>query len=92
MYAVTRRYKNAAALADAMAANKDDVKRMISEVPGFVAYYSSRDGESVTSVSVFNDKAGCDESTRVAGDWVRANVKPLPSAPEVSGGEVFVTF
>jgi hypothetical protein len=92
MYVVVRRYKNAAALADAMAAHKDDVKSLIGGVQGFVAYYSTRDGDSVTSTSVFKDKAGCDESTRLAGEWVRANVKSPPSAPDVSSGEVFVNF
>jgi hypothetical protein len=92
MYAIVRRYSNAAALADAMAANKDEVKKVISAVPGFVSYNSARDGDSVTSISIFNDKAGCDESTRVASQWARENVKPAPPAPEISGGEVFVNF
>jgi hypothetical protein len=92
MYVTTRRYKNAAALADAMASRKGDVKELLSAVPGFVSYYATRDGDSVTSVSVYNDKAGCDESTRRAGEWVRANVKPAPPSPEVSSGEAFINF
>jgi hypothetical protein len=68
------------------------VQRVLSSVPGFVSYYSSRDGDSVTSVSVYNDKAGCDESTRRAGEWARENVKPAPLAPEISSGEVFINF
>lgn len=92
MYATVRRYKNAGALADAMASKTAEVKSLISGVPGFVSYYATRDGDTVTSVSVYNDKAGCDESTRLAGGWVRENVKPLPGAPDISGGEVFVNF
>jgi hypothetical protein len=92
MYATARHYKNAAALANAMSSKKDDVRKLIGGVPGFVNYYATRDGDTVTSVSIYNDKAGCDESTRVAGGWVRENVKPLPGAPEITGGEVFINF
>ena len=92
MYVIIRRYKNAGALADAMASGKDEVKKVLSAVPGFVSYYATRDGDSVTSVSIYNDKAGCDESTRAAGEWARANVKPAPPTPEISSGEVFINF
>jgi len=92
MYATVRRYRNAAALADVMTAREDEVKGLITSIAGFVSYYATRDGDMMTSVSVYNEKSGCDESTRRAGEWVRANVSPLPGAPEVSGGEVFIHF
>lgn len=92
MYATLRRYKNAAALAEAMTAKSSEVNDLITGIPGFVSYFATRDGDNMTSVSVFRDKAGCDESTRRAGEWVRANVNPLPSAPEISGGDVFLDF
>jgi heme-degrading monooxygenase HmoA len=92
MYATIRRYKNAQALADAMSSKKDEVKQLISGVPGFVSYYATRDGDTVTSVSVYNDKAGCDESTRRAREWVGQNVKGAVGAPEISGGDVFISF
>jgi hypothetical protein len=75
-----------------MNAKSGDVKELISGIPGFVSYYAVRDGDSMTSISIYNDKAGCDESTRRAGEWVRANVKSMPTAPDVSGGEVFLNF
>ena len=71
---------------------QSEVNGLISSIPGFINYYATRDGDTMTSISVFNDKAGCDESTKRAGEWVRANVNPLPGAPEISSGEVFVTF
>jgi hypothetical protein len=92
MYATVRRYKNAAALADAMSSRSDEVKKLITGVPGFVNYFATREGDTVTSVSIYNDKAGCEESTRRAGKWVRENVKPGVGAPEVSGGDVFINF
>ena len=92
MYVTIRRYKNAGPLAEAMTAKKNEVMDLIKDVPGFVAYYASRDGDTMTSVSIYNDKAGGEESTRRAGEWVRANVSSPPSSPDVSGGEVFVNF
>lgn len=92
MYATVRRYKNAGALADAMSSKSDDVKKLLSGITGFVNYFATREGDTVTSISIYSDKAGCDESTLQAGQWVRDNVQPLPGAPEVSSGEVFVNF
>ncbi len=92
MYATVRRYKNAGALADAMTSRGDEVKNLISGVAGFVSYFATRDGDSMTSLTICNDESGCDESTRLAGNWVRENVTPLPGAPEISGGEVFLNF
>ena len=92
MYVTVRRYTNAEALADAMASRTSEVQALISGVTGFVNYYSTRDGDTVTSVTICDEKAGCDESTRLAGQWVRENVKSLPGSPEVSGGEVFINF
>lgn len=92
MYVTIRRYKNAGALAEAMTAKKDEVMQLIKGVPGFVAYYATRDGDTMTSVSIYDGKAGGEESTRRAGEWVRANVSSLPPSPDVSGGEVFINF
>ena len=92
MYVTVRRYANAKALADAMASRSDEIQALIGAVSGFVSYNAARDGDTVTSVTVCNDKAGCDESTRLAGEWVRENVTSIPGPPEVSGGEGFINF
>jgi hypothetical protein len=92
MYATVRRYQNAGALGDAMVARSDEVKSLITSVPGFVSYYASRDGDMITSLTICNDKAGCDESTSRARAWVKENVASPPAAPDVSGGTVFLNF
>lgn len=92
MYATVRRYEDAGALADAMSAKSDEVRKLISEVPGFVNYLATRDGDTITTVSIYNDKAGCDESTRRAREWVGKNVQGHLSAPQISGGDVYLTF
>jgi len=92
MYVTVRRYKNAGDLVDAMTAKSSEVEEVISGIPGFIRYFAVRDGDSMTSISVFDDKAGCEESTRQAAEWVRSNVKTMPSAPEVSVGEAVLDF
>jgi len=63
---------------------------IISQVPGFVAYYWVDAGGGVmVSTSVFEDQAGAEESNRRAADWVRQNIAPLlPSPPQITAGEV----
>jgi hypothetical protein len=66
---------------------------IIKEAPGFRAYYSLDTGDGrIASVSVFDDRAGAEASTKMAADNIRQNmasVAPIPS--EVLEGEVFAT-
>ena len=82
MYVVVRRYTGASALVSAMTQRQQEVRDLISTVPGFRAYYAARtgSGDGVATVTVCDDKAGTDESTRRAGEWVRANVSGGSSA------------
>jgi hypothetical protein len=63
---------------------------LISQVPGFVAYYWVDAGGGVMlSTSVFEDRAGAEESNRRAADWVRQNAGSLlPNPPQITAGEV----
>ncbi len=93
MYASIRRYKMDPA-------SVDELKRrveggfisIVSDVPGFVAYYIVSAGEGeVVAINVFEDQASAEESTRRAADWVGGNIASLiTTAPEVTEGEVIV--
>ena len=82
-----------------MAGSVDEVIREINEgflpiikdASGFQAYYAlDAGGGRLASVSVFDDQAGAEESTRMAADWIRQNMASLlPNPPEVLEGEVF---
>ena len=63
---------------------------LIKDVSGFQAYYAlDAGGGRIASVSVFEDRAGAEESSRVAADWIRQNMASLfPNPPEVMEGEV----
>jgi hypothetical protein len=91
MHGVVRRYRGASALGDAMASRGQEVREIIGGVPGFVAYYAVRAGDEVATLTVCEDQAGTQESSRRAAEWVRQNVPGgAPAAPEVVEGEVFV--
>ena len=63
---------------------------LISQIPGFVAYYWVDAGSGVMiSTSVFQDQASAEKSNRRAADYVRQNlVSVLPNPPQVTAGEV----
>jgi hypothetical protein len=92
MYVTVRRYSSARSLIDTISSRSEEVEGIISGVAGFIAYYGTHEGDTFTSVTVCSEKAGCDESTRLAGQWVKANVNPLPGAPDISGGETLLDF
>ena len=94
MYMVVRRYTGADALADAMVQREQEVRDLISTVPGFRAYYAARNGGAVTTVTVCDNKEGTDESNRRAAEWVRTNMTGAssPSAPEITEGETYINF
>lgn len=93
MYIVVRTWTNAGALADAMLERQQEVTDIISGVPGFVAYYATRAGDTLTSVTVCDSQDGTQESTRLAGEWVKKNVTGASiGAPQIAEGETFLQF
>ena len=65
---------------------------IISEMPGFVAYYHVDAGDGViVSTSVFEHKDAEEQSTFRAGEFVAEHLAPLlPNPPKVTAGEVDV--
>jgi hypothetical protein len=63
---------------------------LISQVPGFVAYYWVNAGGGVmVSTTVFQDQSGAEESNMRAADFVRENLASLlPKPPQITAGEV----
>ena len=56
---------------------------------GFEAYYWLDTGEGEgASLSVFRDKAGVEESTRIAASFVEQHLASLLGKPEIIQGEV----
>jgi hypothetical protein len=94
MYAVVRRYADASALADALVQHLEEVRSILIGVPGFKAYHALRteDGGVVT-MTVCEDQAGTQESSRRAAEWVRGNLTGISlPPPEITEGEAFLSF
>jgi hypothetical protein len=73
---------------------EDNLLPKLSELPGFGSYSLIDAGNGVmTSVSFFDTAAQADESTRVAGSWLReAKLETaLPNPPKITSGPVVVT-
>ena len=91
MHAAIRRYQVDPGSVDEVTRGiNEDFLPIIKEVSGFQAYYAVDAGAGrLASVSVFEDRAGAEDSTRMAADWIRQNMASLlPDPPEVLQGEV----
>ncbi|GHD65533.1 MULTISPECIES: hypothetical protein [Streptomyces] len=90
MYAAIRRYEGVTDSGEAARLVNEGFVPLMRQVPGFVAYYWIDTGDgAMVSTSVFQDRAGADESISRAADFVRDNLASLlPNPPQVMAGEV----
>jgi hypothetical protein len=90
MHATIRRYASRE-LADQLAARTDEVDSLMSQVPGLRSYHLIRTEDGCASITVCDDQAGTDESSRIAGAWIRENLPSLAqTTPDIATGEVIV--
>jgi hypothetical protein len=93
MHAVARSYSGQGAkeLIDVLEKNKSDIEKLIKSIRGFVSYSLVRTADGGFSVSVFQDKAGVEESVRVAREWVAKNAGTTgAAAPTIAEGTVIL--
>jgi restriction endonuclease Mrr len=94
MYAVVRTYsgQGASELFELLEQREEDVKALITGVPGFVTYAVVRSGDGGVTVTVCEDKAGTDESSRRAAEWVKENVSATADPPAITEGDTVLQF
>ena len=93
MHAIMRSYsgKGAKELFDVFDKNKAEVERVMGPIKGFVSYLEARTADGGFSITVCEDKAGTEESTRAARDWIAKNAGNIgAAAPSVSEGTVML--
>ena len=92
MYVAVRRYEGVTDSQKVGQLVEEDYVPIISEMPGFVAYYCVDAGDGVmVSISLFEHKAAEEESTFRAGEFVAKDLGPLsPNPPQVTAGELVV--
>ena len=90
MYVAVRRYEGVTDPSEAGQLVDEGFVPIISEMPGFVAYYCVDAGDGVMlSTSVFEHKEAEEQSNWQAGDFVAEHLAPLlPNPPQVTTGEV----
>jgi hypothetical protein len=93
-HTVIRSYsgEGATELFDALEQRENDVRKIIASVPGFVSYTAFRTGAGGMTVTVCEDKAGTDESSRRAAAWVQDNVPVAVGAPTITEGDSLLDF
>jgi hypothetical protein len=93
MHAVVRNYSGAGAkqLFDVLEQRKADVEALIRKVPGLMSYTLLRSADGGVSVTVCQDKAGADESLKLAREWIQQNASNTgASPPAVMEGSVII--
>ncbi len=93
MYAAIRQAKAKAGNAEELARTiKDGAIPIISDVPGFRAYYVVyAPDDTVTAISIFDNFAGAEESNRRCLAWIEQNLTPLMTGPATAmAGPVIV--
>ena len=95
MDVVVRTYtgKGAKELFSLLEKRKNEVEQAMRSVKGLVSYTLARssDGEGGLSMTVCQDKAGTEESVRVAKEWLAANARDTGvGAPKVSMGTIII--
>jgi hypothetical protein len=94
VHVVVRSYsgQGASDLFAAMEERQDEVKELITGVPGFVSYAAFRTGDGVQTVTKCEDKAGTDESSDRARAWIQDNVDASLDPPQITEGDAFLEF
>lgn len=90
MHVVTRRYQvKPGSMEEITQHINKGLLPILSQAPGFIEYYAVDLGNNAAiTISVFETKAGTDESTRLATDYVKQHLAHLTTgAPEIMEGE-----
>jgi hypothetical protein len=90
MYVAVRRYEGVRDPQKVGQLVEEGFIPIISELPGFVAYYCVDAGDGViVSTGVFEHKDAEEQSNFRAGEFVEEHLRPLlPNPPQITAGEV----
>ena len=92
MYAAVRRYEGVTDPKEVARQVEEHFLPILSQIPGFVAYYAVDAGEGVmVTTSVFEHQAAEEESSWRAGQFVAQHIAALtPNSPQITAGDVVV--
>ena len=88
MHTVVRHYKRNSKLIDELIQRQGTVDELIRGIPGFIEYHLVKTADGGFSISVYEDKAGADESVRRAAAYLKENLASVAvEPPEILEGE-----
>jgi hypothetical protein len=91
MFASIRTYNGVPTLVDEMLKKQDDIKSVLRPIRGFHSYFLVKTNDGAVAVTICEDRAGADESNRVASTWFKDKLPTFASrTPEISTGEVLL--
>ena len=93
MFAAIRQGKAKPGMAEELARRiKEGAIPIISDVPGFQAYYVVyAPNDTVMAISIFDDVTGAEEANRRGLAWIESNLAPLLDGPATAvAGPVIV--
>ena len=89
MFASIRKYTDAPTLSEELTKRQDEIRTVLEPVQGFHSYYLLKTGEGAVSITLCEDRAGAEESNRVANTWLREKLPVFATRPpEIITGEV----
>ena len=89
MFASFRKYSGSPQLVEELLKKQDDIKSVLRPIHGLHAYYLLKTSDGAVSMTVCEDRAGAEESNRVASTWLKDKLPMFANrAPEITIGEV----
>ena len=91
MYGVLRSYSGDGAkkLAALLEERKTEVEALLRGVPGLMSWGLMRTSDGCTTFTLCKDKAGADQSVKVAREWIGKNASGINApAPVITEGPV----
>ena len=93
MFASICRYNEVPTLVEELVKRQDEIKSVLTPIRGFHAYYLLKSSNGALSMTVCEDRAGVEESNRVASTWLKDKLPTLANrTPEVTIGELQMHF
>src|ERR1700733_11959477 len=88
MHVVVRTYsgQGGSELFDLLEQREQDVKTVLTGVPGFVSYAAFRTGGGGAAGTICQDKAGTGRSSRRAAEWVKEDLTTRVDPPAITEG------
>jgi hypothetical protein len=89
LFAATRKFTGVPELSDDLMKHQAEIAGVLKPIKGFRAYYLIKTADGILSVTLCEDRAGVEESNRVASTWLKEKLPTYANrTPEITVGEV----